>query len=214
MNTCQALLASLMLAIAPAALADSWKVKRASHTYRFRDGLRIVTANDAARTPEAPRYRLRIFHGRKLIAEYENLGFEVLAASGDEQLFVGISNYGFPGTAAVVFDRQGRILLEEWHPAGFALRAQAPLRYCGFTVTETRNWFDAESPELQFGPDGSMESITLRGCRGDRIQLVKEFVTGRRLVKEAQEKAARDEEKFFEQLFDQARKEPVERPKD
>jgi hypothetical protein len=68
-------------------------------------------------------------------------------------------------------------------------------------------------PELQVGPDGGMESITLRGCEGDCIQLVREFVTGRQRVREAEEKAARDPERFNEEI-DKMTREAAERSKD
>jgi hypothetical protein len=188
-------LACAFMLLCASAIADSWNLRASQRTYHFRNGLRIVVTNDAARIPRVPRYHVRIYHGRRLRVQHDHLGFEVLAASPDQKTFVGISNHGFPGTAAVVFDRNGRILLQAWH----SRTMNSVLRYCQQSMTVRRHWFDEENPELQFGPDGSIDSITLRGCHGDRIRLVEELDNGLKRIK-----AQEDEERVrWERLNDQ-----------
>jgi hypothetical protein len=200
-----------MLCIGSPAIGDSWTIKAGKTVHRFAAGFKVIVVNESARTPMAPRYYVRIKQGLRTIAHLEGLGFEVLAASPDERLFVGISNSGFPGTAAVVFDRQGNVLWERRHQGGFGM--YPVLRYCQRSITRARVWFDDERPELQFGASGTPDSITLRGCDGNRIHLVREFEEGVLRAQRAEEEERQWLDRFMDDLLEKQSNQAAPAPK-
>jgi hypothetical protein len=156
----------------PAAIADSWKFdpveKSRTETY---GNIRIVQTVDGRENVRYPDFILSIHSGDQLLARYKGVRYQQLFAAPDHSLFVGLSNNGLPGTAVVVFDNRGNLLLEVKHGA-------AAFDYCDKSMTLVRRWYDDEKPDVQFIPDkeyGGYKAITVRDCKGkteDLQQLV------------------------------------------
>lgn len=154
------------VASAPAG-AETWAFEPtvATQEYVFGD-VHIVRAVDATEDTQYPEWTVGIFVGGELRAFYAGVSFDHIVASQDNGLFAGISNSGLPGTALVVFDRRGALLVERKHdPAVFD--------YCERSETLVRRWYDADRPELRFESGATRDSLrlTVRGCAGDRIDL-------------------------------------------
>lgn len=156
----------LCLCASTAVQADSWTFKDDVRTWRF-SNLKVEAITDALRDGSAHQY-VRITKGSKVLAMLNGVGFETLIESPDKRLFVGLSNSGLPGTAAVVFDHEGRLMLYASHGA-------SNLAYCRASVTIDRTWFDAANPDVQFEPGGV---ITLNDCEGKRVNLVETLWQG------------------------------------
>jgi hypothetical protein len=186
------------------AVADSWAIGKAKRTYRFRGGLTVIAGNDAAKIPEWPYYYVRIKQGGKSLAHIRDAGFELLVASPDEQLFVGLSNLAFTNLAAIVFDRRGRVLFEAWHDEGITsgFARYYHLDYCWHSITKSRVWFDAENPDVRFGPANDAASISLMSCRGQRIHLVEAVKAGERRAREQAAQAEKAQEEFMRQMLE------------
>jgi len=152
---------AVCLAYPWALLADSWTYEDSHHAWRFSRGFRVELITDARRDGSARHY-VKIVSGSRVLSILNGVAFETLVASPDEQLYVGLSNYGIPGTAAIVFDRQGRIIL-------YASHATGNFAYCRASVTIERTWYDAAHPDVQFGEDGV---ISLNDCEGKRVNLL------------------------------------------
>jgi hypothetical protein len=144
------------------ARADSWTYRDGIRTWRFAQDFRVEAVTDARRDGSARQY-VRIVKGSNVLAILNGVGFETLVESPDRLFYVGLSNSGLPGTAAIVFDRDGRLLLYAAHGVG-------RLTYCSESVTVDRTWFDADHPDVQFGAYGV---VTLNDCGGKRINLVR-----------------------------------------
>ena len=152
------------------ATADSWKFdpieKSKVETY---GDIKIIQTTDARKDRQYPDFLLSIYVKDELLAKYKGVSFQKLFASPDNSRFVGLSNRGLPGTAVVVFDNKGNLLLEVKH-------ALAAFDYCDESVTLVRRWYDEEKPDVQFVPDekyGGYKEIKVRDCRGKSEDLIK-----------------------------------------
>ena len=147
------------------ALADSWSFKSSQREFKFSKGFRVLVTTDASKSTQSPEFHVKIYEGKRLLAHYPGLGFEHLVASPDEALFVGLSNRGIPGIAAVIFTRDGSLRL-------LALHGLAEFDYCKKSVTLARRWYDEENPNIRFdGPDET-GGITVRDCKGQQVPLL------------------------------------------
>jgi hypothetical protein len=168
--------ATLMaLAFAPLSLADSWQFEQQTRIYKFGKGLEFRLDIDPVDRGNWAKFTVRIRNGAALLARHEGISFDELFASPDESLFVGLSNSGIPGTAVVVFNRSGQILLLAAHDA-------AEFDYCDKSIYIVRSWHGSEKGDVQFDDETSLAGITLRNCRGERVNLL-------RTVAEAYERA-------------------------
>jgi len=168
MKRCIALGLSVLL-VAPAAYADSWSYPKKIDREKFLfGGTRIVLTTDARKSPKYPDFLLEVFEDGKQVARVPGVHFEKLFASKDNQLFVGLSNRGIPGTAAIVFTNTGVITLLAQH-------GLAEFDYCSKSVTLERVWFDEENPDVRFqlADQEPKPGIYLRSCSGEEIELVK-----------------------------------------
>jgi len=150
------------------ALADSWRFEPVlkQHTETF-GTTKIVLSIDARSNQGLPIFSVEVFANKALRARYRGVAYEKLFASPDKTLFLGLSNDGLPGTAVVLFDKSGNLLLEVKH-------AVAAFDYCVQSTTRLRKWFDADNPAVKFVADakyGGYKSITLRDCRGNEVDL-------------------------------------------
>lgn len=171
--------ALLLLTLSSSVRADSWSFlpEITTKTYTF-GTTRFVQTTDGSANQKLPKYSLAIYSGDKELALYPGLAVETLHASPNNVVFVGLSNSGLPGTAVVIFDASGSIRL-------LATHGIADFDYCQRSVTLMREWYDADTPELDFQLDAQEGKfgIFLRDCRGKRIELF-------RTVFEAYQRAA------------------------
>jgi len=152
------------------AFADSWKYDpvEKSNVETYGD-IKIIRTTDARKDRQYPDFLLSIYFKDELLAKYKGVAFQKLFASPDNSRFVGLSNHGLPGTAVVVFDDKGNLLLEAKH-------GLAAFDYCDESVTLVRRWYDEDKPDVQFVPDekyGGYKNITVRDCKGKTEDLLK-----------------------------------------
>jgi len=150
------------------AFADSWTYPPRVTSEKFLFGeSRIVLEIDGTRNSGYPPHTLLIYRRGELVAKYKNVGFEKVYASADNRYFVGLSNWGIPGTAFVVFDAEGNLLREQKHR--FLPDGVHTVR----SVTVRRVWYDAEKPAVEFGVEaGRLVSVKVRGSNGQRYDLL------------------------------------------
>jgi len=166
----------LALGFCAAASADSWIEKDHITTWRFVNGsFRVDVVNDAKNKYEARRF-VRITRGTELVKTIDETGFDTLAASPDETIFVGISNSGLDHVAALIFDRKGNVLLR-------VSQGAEGVAYCEQSVYVIRTWHDSEAADIHFENGDALDAITVRDCHGNRVNLLQ-------AVGEAREKPA------------------------
>ena len=152
------------------ALADMPSMKRtkSEQTTAFGD-IRIKQSFNSMQDPMSPEFKLQIYNKGKLLLQLSDAAFDAFYAAPGEEAFVGLSNGGWPGTAVIIFDRTGRILL-------LARHGMAKFRYCSETSTFLKEWYDAKNPQVRFpqyqpGQDRP-PGITIRDCHGQTVDLL------------------------------------------
>jgi hypothetical protein len=163
---CRLLLVCMTLALIPHARADSWLFPREKTDRVFESGkVKVVLTTDATKDVRFPDFILQIFRGTELQARYAGLAFEQIFASPNSTHFLGLSNSGIPGTAVVLFDNRGRLLLLVRHDL-------VELDYCGKSATIARKWYDPDDPQVKFNLENRDEPfVTLRDCKGQNVSL-------------------------------------------
>ena len=162
------LIAFGLLAVAPLAGADSWSypARRDDRVYSYGD-TKIVLTVDGRKSRKSPDFILSIYEKGHLQSRLRNIWFEQIFPSPDRSMFVGLSNRGIPGTAVIIFGRQGAIGL-------LAMHGVAEFDYCEKSVSVVRRWYDDEKPEVTFQPEGErtgIAGITVRDCRGQTVDI-------------------------------------------
>lgn len=161
------LAASAMLTWSVDVAADSWRFPAKIEKQSFSFGnVQAVVTTDARKDQRFPRFQIEVLHEGRMVALIPGAAFEQLFASSDNKLFLGLSNSGLPGTAAIVFTSDGEIRLFVRHQA-------ARFDYCQESVTLQREWYDSRNPEVRFAldaPEGK-SGIFLRDCKGQEIEL-------------------------------------------
>ena len=160
-------IALVALTLCTGVRADSWRFPAELTTKTFSFGAtKFVLTTDARANQRLPQYSVAVYADDKQLALYPGIAFEALYSSPNNEIFVGLSNTGLPGTAVVVFDASGAIRL-------LATHGMAEFDYCDRSVTLVRTWYDAESPQLDFKLDAVDDTfgVYLRDCHGKRIEL-------------------------------------------
>jgi hypothetical protein len=161
-----AIVLATLLAASTTASADQYRAPRNEiRAWRSQKDMLLVESVVDARNLDDVRRFVRITDGGQVVAEIPNAGFDVLAASPDESLFVGLSNSGEDPTAVVVFDRKGRIALQV--AEGIAL-----FNYCSRSVTYVREWHGSQPSDVHFEEGNFLPAIWLTDCRGRRLNLL------------------------------------------
>ena len=129
--------------------------------------LTITKIYDGRDRNTLPLWAIEIKKGKTLISRIVGAGFDDYAISPGKSVFVGISNSGYPDTAYLVIDRYGALLSFKRHLLPTDM-------YCQLSVSALREWYDSESPEIQFydvGTDSfeSVRSFSVQGCEANRI---------------------------------------------
>lgn len=162
-----ALLSAIVLYSAFAS-ADSWRYPATitSKPETFGD-VTIRRIVDARKDQQSPAFAVEVSRGKELLARFPGVYFEQLFPAPDGSFFVALSNDGLPGTAVLVFDREGNLRLEAKHDVAF-------FDYCGYSVTRQRLWFDAENPGVKFVKHEDFDAyrVRLRNCHGKEVDLL------------------------------------------
>jgi len=148
--------------------ADSWNYRPVATDRTFNFGAtRIVLTTDARKNQKFPDFQIQVLRDEKEQARFSGISFDELYASPDNELFLGLSNSGVPGTAVVLFSSGGRIGL-------LANHGLAEFDYCRKSVTLERVWYDEKSPQIRFALDGKYGApgIYLQDCRGRTVELL------------------------------------------
>jgi len=110
-----ALLSAIALASAVSS-ADSWRypatISSRTDTHGDMTIRRIV---DARKDQQYPNFSVEVSRGKELLARFSGIYFERLFPAPDGSFFVALSNDGLPGTAVLIFDREGNLRLEAKH---------------------------------------------------------------------------------------------------
>ena len=163
-----ALLCVLVIGIPAVSYGDSWafEAKVTEKEYEF-GKTKIVLKVDAVKDQSYPEHTLFIYLDGELMAQYKNVGFEKIFASKDSKFFLGVSNSGIPGTAFVIFDKEGNLLREEKH------NFMAMSIYTEISVTLHRKWYDPEKPGVEFITDGKrLGKVLIRSHTGKTYNLL------------------------------------------
>ena len=162
-------LATLALVLASATVyADSWNYEPVTTDRTFEFGTaRVVLTTDARKNQKVPDFQVRVIDRGIEQARFRGVAFDALYASPDNELFLGLSNRGIPGTAVIVFSRSGRIAL-------LANHGIAEFDYCSKTITLERVWYDETSPNVRFDLDGKngAPGIYLQDCKGRTVEVL------------------------------------------
>jgi len=169
MGMLKSLVIVALLSIAFPAMSDTLSNKRTKNVQVFRFGSTLIRQTyDSRHNPGSPEMNLQVYVKGQLKLLLNDALFEQFFPSPDGEVIVGLSNSGWPGSAAIVFDTRGRILLLSDHQS-------ANFDYCFMTSTFGREWYDARDPQVRF-PDGpgvlGLDGITVRSCKGNAIGLV------------------------------------------
>jgi hypothetical protein len=164
----------LTIFAAAVSLADIWSFDPVVDEEVFEFGhVSIVRTMDARRNRRYPDYSISIFRKDELRALYRGVSFEHIAASRNNDFFVGVSNKGLPGTAVVIFDQDGNLRTEIKHIPIF--------EYCKKSSTIHRVWYDENDPDIRFeyyekrglgNRIGSIKTVSLVDCKGERRDLI------------------------------------------
>jgi len=155
----------LGLWICGTASADTVFYRDHTETWRFANDEFHVSSITDAETPRTARQYLKIDSHGEVLAVLNGVGIDTLAASPDESLFVGLSNSGIPGSAVVIFNRKGEVLLLVPH-------GELRFDYCEESVSVVRTWHGSKAGDVHFDEDGQLAGISLLDCRGERINLL------------------------------------------
>jgi hypothetical protein len=138
------------------------------NTQTFGD-IKIRQSFSSMKDPMAPDFIVQVYKKGQLLLQLGDASFDTFVASPNKEIFVGLSNSGWPGTAAIIFDRRGRILL-------LATHEHSIFDYCRQTSTFMKEWFDPNDPHVRFPAFSLREKkaagITLRNCRGETVDLL------------------------------------------
>ena len=162
-----ALLLTILL-ISSLSSADSWRYPATISSKTDTNGeISIRRIIDARKNQQYPDYVVEISRGKDLLARLPGVYFEQLFPAPDGSFFVALSNDGLPGTAVLIFDREGNLRLEAKHDVAY-------FDYCGYSVTRQRLWFDAENPGVKFVKHEDVDSyrVRLRNCHGKEVDLL------------------------------------------
>lgn len=161
-------LLSVLLQTPLLAFADSWSFppELDATEYVFGD-TRIVRILDAREDHTHPDFRIDVYRDEELVGRYGGQYFDEIAASADNDVFVGISNRGLPHTAIIIFDADGVLRGLVNHD----MRSERFI-YCKASVTLVRQWYDSEDSSLRFVQNDNGDDIQVRGCHGEMISVL------------------------------------------
>jgi hypothetical protein len=159
---------SLLVTLSASADMPSTERTRKEANYAFGD-IRIKQIFDSRKDPMSPDFIMEVRAKGRLIMHLSDVSFDDIVSSANHTLFVGLSNGGWPGSAVIVFDNRGQILLLARHGA-------SQFDYCATTSTFMRQWYNHKDPQVKFpafkyGTE-NIPGITIKDCYGKTIDLL------------------------------------------
>ena len=158
--------------------ADQWSYPKELKEKAFDFGdTKIVRVIDTTKNSQYPDFKVLIYYKGELQAKYRGISFEFIYADKDNSTFVGLSNSGLPGNAAVVFGPQG-------HLGDVLYHERFVPDYCRRSVTISKVWVDKEDPKVEFsyakiGDDYEyIKDISFISCHGKRVTLQNSYIEG------------------------------------
>lgn len=150
--------------------ADSWIYKKEKKVEKHKFGdIEIVLTTDSTKNQSWPDHIIDIYKNDKLVSKFKNISFGEIFNSKNNKYFLGVSNWGIPGTAYVIFDNQGNLIKEVKHKF-------SRLKYTNKSITMIRTWYNKNNPNVKFILDGDfLEKILINSSNGDEINLIKHF---------------------------------------
>lgn len=162
--------AMLGMVYASPVCADMPSMERTKREYTQTFGdIKIRQSFNSMKDPMAPDFIVQVYKKGQLLLQLSDASFDTFVASPNKEIFVGLSNSGWPGTAAIILDRSGRILLLARHGSSI-------FDYCRQTSTFMKEWFDPNDPHVRFPAFSLREKkaagITLKNCHGETVDLL------------------------------------------
>ncbi|OFA01063.1 hypothetical protein DUGA2_43950 [Duganella sp. HH101] len=160
----------LGLAMTMNAFADMPPMVRTKNERKFKFGdITIVQSFNSMKDPMSPEFKVRVYDKKRLLLQLSDAAFDSFYPSPNGEAVVGLSNGGWPGTAAIIFDRRGRVLLLVEH-------GLAEFDYCSQTSTFIKEWYDGKDPQVKFPIFDTRKTpipgITLKDCHGQTVDLL------------------------------------------
>ena len=135
-------------------------------TKQFGD-TKIELCFDPREDQDSHMFELLIYKNEILLSKYRNVTFTDIFASSDNKYFLGVSNFGIPGTAYVIFDNEGRLIKEVKH-------TYSDLKYSSYSLALAREWYDKDNPDVEFHTNQwRLRSVQINSSSGERINLLK-----------------------------------------
>lgn len=118
-------------------------------------------------------YTIKLFKENVLLTTFIDASFNHISASKNNEVFIGISNTGEPGTAFIIFNSKGDLLVEVKHDLDRH-------HYCHMSIWYTRIWYDNDNPGIRFvyTEDDEFKDIVVNGCNGKEIKIIENIVMG------------------------------------
>lgn len=160
----------LSLAMTMNALADMPPMVRTKNERKLKFGdIIIVQSFNSMKDPMSPEFKVKVYDKKRLLLQLNDAAFDSFYPSPNGEAFVGLSNGGWPGTAAIIFDRRGRVLLLVEH-------GLTEFDYCSQTSTFIKEWYDDKDPQVKFPIFDTRKTpipgITLKDCHGQTVDLL------------------------------------------
>jgi len=155
----------VLMLISSISVADSWRYEDeiSESQYIFGD-VTIKKIVDGTKNQTYPKFTVEVYDKKELKGLYAGVSFQDIEVSPDGRIFVAISNDGLPGSAILIFNNDGELIILVPHSFD-----AIPLNYCSKSATRVRLWYDEDSPDINFSEGGSV--ITVMGCDGKKINI-------------------------------------------
>jgi len=172
----KSLITLLLLAFATPSLAEmTWhkktnviETKTATSSLEFGETTVTMDVTYSTSPLIKPKYILSMTKGDELLAKIPGVGVQVLKASADNSIIVGLSNSTAPGTAFVILNDKGELLREVKH-------ISVAMDYCVYNKPLKKAiWFNPKAPNIKFeyAADGKrVIDITISDCKGEQVSL-------------------------------------------
>ena len=155
----------ILLALSFPVLSDIRIYKQELKKDYFEFGeVKVIRIRDTTRSAVYPEWSVEIYRQGELVASHKGISFQDIAANKENNLFLGISNTGFPATALIAFDSQGNIKLNCNHN-------ENSFKYCKQSAYAIKEWYNSEKPGIQF-KGISPTKIEVNGCDGQIIEIL------------------------------------------
>ena len=152
------------------AKSDSWRYQKekTEKQYNFGD-INFTLIRDTTKNDRYPDYSLFVKKDDNLEAKYRGVAFDSIHPSKNNEMFIGFSNHGLPGTALLILGSEGQLIRELKH-------SHFQPNYCDESTTLSKRWvLDDPKVEFAYSKIGDkyeyIDRITFLDCHGKRVSL-------------------------------------------